>query len=458
MVIQLSADKFVENSLNSFKYFNNSIFPHSFENEFMFGSHLNEWADTLQHNKFACIQAPRKHSKSTTIYSYLMWLVYKTRVKNLEIFYVSYKKDLAGYHINKMKNLLLINPAFADVKDLTPAETIAKYTWDNHHRIVIEPEGILSFKRGRHPDLVILDDVLADPTEMLNLSVIKKINRIFFEQIISIPKEGGEMKIIGTPQTPNDFLFQIKEKKEFKDGWGRFPAIVSEKQKKVLWPERFPFERLMELKDSLGEKAFNKEYMLSPVYSEESFFKKEELLEAVDVSLETNLNSLQTRNDVIAGWDIGKKTHPSHFTIFEIVDDIWVQRFEIFMDGWDYDKQLKYVEAQMERFQVDKCYFDNTRGEFEKAMETGEMDERFIPITFSLKSKYAMAVGFEKAVMTNKIKLLDKKRMIDQILCVTNDLQAIETPEGHGDSFWSIALIFNYEIKSRKSTFRSAGY
>ena len=29
-----------------------------------------------------------------------------------------------------------------------------------------------------------------------------------------------------------------------------------------------------------------------------------------------------------------------------------------------------------------------------------------------------------------------------QIICVTNDLQAIASPDGHGDAFWSIALSF----------------
>jgi hypothetical protein len=53
-----------------------------------------------------------------------------------------------------------------------------------------------------------------------------------------------------------------------------------------------------------------------------------------------------------------------------------------------------------------------------------------------------MATEFEKGVNEKYIELQNDPRMIRQILAVTNDLQAIETHEGHGDAFWSNALCF----------------
>jgi len=50
---------------------------------------------------------------------------------------------------------------------------------------------------------------------------------------------------------------------------------------------------------------------------------------------------------------------------------------------------------------------------------------------------------FEKRVQNQAIELIPERRMIDQILLVNNDLRAFETSEGHGDSFWSIALAVN---------------
>lgn len=50
---------------------------------------------------------------------------------------------------------------------------------------------------------------------------------------------------------------------------------------------------------------------------------------------------------------------------------------------------------------------------------------------------------FEKRLQNQTIGILDNRRMIDQVLSVNNDLKAFETSEGHGDSFWSIALAVN---------------
>ena len=60
-----------------------------------------------------------------------------------------------------------------------------------------------------------------------------------------------------------------------------------------------------------------------------------------------------------------------------------------------------------------------------------------------------MASNFERLVLNKRIELINNERMINQILVVNNNLDAIVTPEGHGDSFWSIAMaVIDKEIKS----------
>jgi len=56
-----------------------------------------------------------------------------------------------------------------------------------------------------------------------------------------------------------------------------------------------------------------------------------------------------------------------------------------------------------------------------------------------------MSVQLDKAITNKEIEFLNDPRMLSQMLMVTNDLQAVETPEGHADSFWSIALVFKHE-------------
>jgi len=67
------------------------------------------------------------------------------------------------------------------------------------------------------------------------------------------------------------------------------------------------------------------------------------------------------------------------------------------------------------------------------------------PVVFSIKTKYSMSAQLDKAITNGEVEFLNDPRMLDQMLMVTNDLTAIETPQGHADSFWSISLVFKHE-------------
>jgi hypothetical protein len=51
-----------------------------------------------------------------------------------------------------------------------------------------------------------------------------------------------------------------------------------------------------------------------------------------------------------------------------------------------------------------------------------------------------MATKFEHYVVSEKLHLIPDAVQKEQILVVNRDLYAAETPNGHGDSFWSIGL------------------
>ncbi len=445
----------VINSYESLKYFINNVYPHSFvgKEQFKRGDHIDEWSDMLQEGN-TCIISARKHSKSVTIYGYLMWEMWRHPAQDLEISYNSYKPKLAQYHIGKFKQGVRNNPLFGQLQDLTPShvEGVARYSWDGKHKITVLPGGILTFERGKHPDILVLDDVLADPADALNFGIINKINRLVKEVSFSLPKEGGTIKCIGTAQTPIDFLFELKKAPHF--NWGMYEAITNWKAKEVLWPEMFNWERLMQIRNyEVGHKGFEKEYMCKPVWSADSFFSQTDIDLTVNPNLK-NYNSLTTKNDVGIGWDIGKHSHPAYVTAFEFIpmakdQDVAVQRHIMWMEGWDYPKQLDYVKGLVERLRGDWVNYDNTRGEMEGFYDKGYMDKTiFHPVNFSVKTKSSMAVEYEKRVMNETLQgnrsptvmHINHQRSINQILVVTNDLHAVATHEGHGDSFWGNAL------------------
>jgi len=188
-----------------------------------------------------------------------------------------------------------------------------------------------------------------------------------------------------------------------------------------------------------------KEFMCSPVASEEAFFRREEIGRVV----KPNLGNLKwtdrvTDDMVYGGWDIGKKRHPSHIAVFkEKEDGTLVQIHSKFLDGWNYTDQVNYINTLITNYSIQLLFFDNTQGVMDSFIEKQELDSHAVPQKFTVDYKNRIAVEFEKRVQNKAIELIPERRMIDQILLVNNDLRAFETREGHGDSFWSIALAVN---------------
>jgi hypothetical protein len=181
------------------------------------------------------------------------------------------------------------------------------------------------------------------------------------------------------------------------------------------------------------------------------------------------------RNTVnVLGADIGKKGNPSHISVFAIVDEkisdtenkeSLVQIHQRFLDGWPYIRQVNYFNRCVEWFGVQRGYVDNTRGELEERNLTREV----VPITLGLrdgpvaKGKMKLATQFSLLVEQNRIRLLDDDRFLSQILCVSNELQAPNTPQGHGDAFISIMLAVGvyfdyYAPDRRKGTFNLGNF
>ena len=446
---QETLDK-VRKAQNSFYYFVVNIFSRSeslFPDGFVNGKHVKSVCDQLQNNPKTARVSARDHFKSTAFYGHFMWMLFKGWDQNIEAHYFSFQHQMARYHITKIKNAIKTNPFFSQIIDKKKAaDGVLKYTWDGEHFTTLQPRGLLEFKRGIHAPLIYLDDPFQDPSNKMVITVINKVNTIFKAQILDMVQD--QIHVCGTPQTNQDFFFDDNVMSEFNVTIK--PAIVNELNKEVLWPEWMSFDALMQKKKEKGEKLFNQEYLCRPTYAEEAFINRDELFALVDVALPNrSIHKAYEMGDnvetVIAGFDIGKKSHPSHLTVFEIVDGKRRQLHQFFMDNWPYVKQIEYLKKAIDTFKIDSLWYDDTRSEFEGFSEQGILPPQMIPVVFSVKSKHAMAAQLDTGITNKNVSFLNSPRFLEQMLLVTNDLQAIETPEGHGDSFWSVALTFMHE-------------
>lgn len=441
---------------NDFPYFVREIFSHSkalFKNGiWVSGDYIDDITEWLGGEHLTIRISARDHFKSMGFYAHIMWKLLKYADKDHEIQYFSYNAKMAGYHTQKIKLAVSDNPYYAQIIDKKKtADSIISYSWNGKNKFKVTPRGLLEFKRGIHCPDIYVDDPMQDPENKLSPVRIVQINDIIKTQILDMYQ--NELHIAGTPQTNHDFFFDPAFIKRF--SVKTLPAIISEEKKIVLWPEWMSFDELMLKKAERGPRIFNQEYMCSPVYSEEAFVTGPRYDKCIDpdainytfeqwtkvLEKRANMDGYEDR-DVIGGFDIGKKAHPSHLVVLEYVPETkkYVQIHSKWMDNWNYVDQLDYLKEVCEVFDLYVLYYDNTRGEFESFGETGELPAPMEPVVFSLKSKFGMATNLDKALSNEEIVFLPETRQRNQILIVNNDLLAPETAEGHGDSFFSMCM------------------
>lgn len=449
-------------ALEDFPFFVTHVFAASFES-FTHGAYIDSVARFLDSSNRTARIGARDHFKSTSLYARFMWHLFRLRDRAFEAHYFSYDQSMSGYHIGKIKELVIANPFFVGVKDLKPnAETVGAWSWDSEHQITLDPKSLLSFKRGIHPDWIAVDDPFQDPENKLEPTTVLKINKVFVAQILDMPKADGELHVVGTPQTPQDFFFN-------QDIMRRFavviqPAIVSEVKKQALWPEHMDFAELEARRAERGPKLFAQEYLCSPVYTEDAWLEETDVKAAINPEL-TNYSALKKglhfKGDITAGFDIGKKRHPSHLAVFETRNGKSQQIASRWMDGWDYTNgtgefdpshptQFEYLLEAKKAFGIDRLLYDGTRGEFDSIKDAGRMPAEFEAVIFTKKRMVALATTMNDRFTQGTVELIDDARQQNQLLAVNNNLQAIETPQGHGDSFWSNAMGLNEGEESPK--------
>jgi hypothetical protein len=403
------------------------------------GQHMERWAQRLQRHPKTCTKSARYHLKTTIALAKIAWHMYKQDERYEEWLFMAYNEAMAGYHIKNLKRYIGAIPEyFGKFKSLSIAESIIHYQKDGKE-FLCEPSGIMSFKRGRHPKGMICDDILRDPSVKLDISQLKKIETIFLEEIMSMPKE--ELHVFGTPQDPEDLFFKLSNIKEFHFEEAR--ALKNEIRKETLWPEVWSWDKCIAHREAIGVKAFNKEFMCSPARSEEGYFEDQEIRDIINPHLhELSIYKKRKLNEYsYAGLDLGKKRHPSHLSVFGTDrKGRLVQLASIWMDQWDYTRQLELCRTAIENLGIRTLYYDDTRAEFEGFREVGDLPGEMRGIVFTQKSKQEMALEFEKRVRAKSMILLPDERQRRQILNVDNDLQSVASHEGHGDAFYSNAL------------------
>lgn len=244
------------------------------------GPHHHEWWEDLQTKEDVIEVSPRDHGKSHFFGRGVpLWAArYDPWIQ--EILILGPDKPTASESLEKLKDLLAGSKS---LRYLIPSDRKTHFNSKTEIKlsngVIIRAKGYWSNLRGRHPQLIILDDVLNEEN-CRTKEGRKKLRDRFFQVVYPMKDKGmPEMRaqgykpqiiVTGTVQDSDDLYHELLKNPEFV---GRMQdAIVDEKKEQTLWAVRYDYAALMKIKGAIGALSFSKEYRNKTLSEETSLF------------------------------------------------------------------------------------------------------------------------------------------------------------------------------------------
>jgi len=247
---------------------------------FDIGGHHRKWAARLSTGMDTCEMAPRDHGKSSSMArAYPIWKVkYDKWVK--EVLILGPDQPTAVENLDKIKMLLDSRPSLQYLVPKRRRDTFYSRTeilLTNGKSIKAKGKG--SPLRGRHPQLIICDDMLNE-SNSLTTEHQAETRRHLNEVIVPMKDKGQawmkakgyrpQLVVVGTAQDRGDLYHELQNNEEYIGE--KLVAIIDDEKEQVLWPERYTYDDLMAVKRKVGAIAFSKEYQNNPLSEETTIF------------------------------------------------------------------------------------------------------------------------------------------------------------------------------------------
>ena len=230
------------------------------------------------------IAAPRGTAKSTTTtLVYPLWrAAFKKSDEDLFIVIISESQAQSINFLSRIKYHLDNSSKYHELFGNMGSATAQRWTHTdvilaNGARIVAVGTGqrVRGFLQGdTRPNLIIVDDFESE-LNAFTPEARAKNKKWMTEAVIPSLSDEGKIAMIGTVISEDCFLYWIKESKAWDVLWY---SIINEDDKS-LWPERFPLERITQIKEefqSIGNlNGFYQEYMNIAQSPDEAPFKPE---------------------------------------------------------------------------------------------------------------------------------------------------------------------------------------
>lgn len=389
----------------SLNYFLLSVLP-----SFILNVYHLEWGNFIQLYDYLCIQAPRNHGKSHFFsLGYPLWKMYRyekdtpykeapKRYKmSKEGMIITNEYKLANHLLGIIKseieeNDILRNKLFPDTrKDGWGAESII-----TKNGAKLSAKSVGSKMRGYHPHYIICDDYLNDQVLYSTEQNTKYINH-FHSVTMNMIEPQGQVIVVGTPFREDDLYANIKKD----NSWAVFeyPAIYPDGR--VLWPEKFSLDKLLEKRVSQGTTIFSREMLVRPISTESSLFPHPMLKGCFDEKLVIvpNIYSCKRRykNIVLSGDFAISANIGADYSVFTILGVTENDHYDILhiwrKSGATYDEQTGVIKRLYNDFSPNTVLVEDNGMQKIFVQMLNDMGVPAIGQTTTAQSKYDLHKG-----------------------------------------------------------------
>lgn len=224
---------------------------------------------------------PRDHSKSSSLaQAYPVWRIkYSDWVKDVLI--IGPDLPSAIENLDKIKDKLASRPSLRSLLPNTGRRVYSRTEMRLSNQKTIKVKGWGSPLRGRHPQLIIFDDILNEKNSQSRegrREVKTRFNAVFlpmkdkgFAAEDGTPqREKSQIVVSGTAQNIEDLYHEMLESPDYVGH--KLKAVISDSLQTTLWPRRYSYQDLMEIKRKVGTLVFNQEYNNEPITDDTSLF------------------------------------------------------------------------------------------------------------------------------------------------------------------------------------------
>ena len=258
--------------------------------------------------------APRDHGKST-LYAFLLPLWEMVRNPEIRILLVSKTLDLASRFITTLRQEIETNERiralYGNLKPEKPRAWNREALFLERSRNIREPTvralGLYGSCAGLRADLIVADDIIDSETCSFK-NQRDRVHRWFLSELTPVLESGGRMLVVGTRKHHDDLYSRLIENPAYRHRIDR--AILDEKTRKVLMPERWSFERLLQDREEIGTVLFNREKQNEVIDEATALFRREWLEACFDPSLSLGEIPSETAF-IVQGIDLASVSDPN---------------------------------------------------------------------------------------------------------------------------------------------------